>query len=99
MHTHVVCAYRGAPNDAGVFACILAAARNIAFWECLHKIRGIRGFFWLLKDISMTTGLNGYDHDQVQVQDQIVSRRGYFWSSGIKAFRSFVNLSLVFSVV
>ena len=47
----------------------------------------------------MTTGLNGYDHDQVQVQDQVVSRRGYFWSSGIKAFRSFVNLSLVFSVV
>jgi hypothetical protein len=53
----------------------------------------------------MTTGLNGYDHDQVQVQvqdhvqDQVVSRRGHFRSSGINAFRSFANLSLVFSVV
>jgi hypothetical protein len=59
----MVCAYRGAPNDAVVFACILEAARSIAFWKCLHKIRGIReirGSFLLLKDISMTTGLNTY---------------------------------------
>jgi len=33
------------------------------FWQCLHKIRGIReirGRFLLFKDISMTTGLNSY---------------------------------------
>ena len=59
----MACAYRGTPNDAVVFACILEAARNTAFWQCLHTIRGIReirGGFLLLKDISMTTGLNRY---------------------------------------
>jgi hypothetical protein len=52
--------YRGAPNDAAVFACLPEAATNIAFWKCLHGIRGIRGSFLLVKDISMTTGLNRY---------------------------------------
>jgi hypothetical protein len=61
---HRACAYRGAPNDVVVFACILEAARNTAFWQCLHKIREIReirGSFLLLKDISLTTELNRYD--------------------------------------
>ena len=39
---HRACAYRGAPNDVVVFACILEAAKNTAFWQCLHKFRGIR---------------------------------------------------------
>jgi hypothetical protein len=60
----MACAHRGAPNDAVVLACILEAARNTAFWQCLHtirEIREIRGSFLLLKDISMTTGLNKYE--------------------------------------
>jgi hypothetical protein len=59
----MACAHRGATNNAVVFACILEAARNTAFWYCLHKTRGIReirGSFLLLKDISMTTGPNRY---------------------------------------
>jgi hypothetical protein len=57
-------AYRGEPNDTVFFACIPEAAKNTAFWRRFHKIRGIReirGSFLLLKDISMTTGLNTYD--------------------------------------
>ena len=51
------------PNDVVVFACILETARNTAFWQCLHKIREIReirGSFFLLQDISLTTELNRY---------------------------------------
>jgi hypothetical protein len=69
----MACTYRGAPNDAVVSACILEAAGNTAFWQCLHKIRGIReirGSFLLLKDISMTTGLNAYP-------PRILTIRGY----------------------
>jgi hypothetical protein len=29
---NIACAYQGAPNDAVVFAGILEAARNTAFW-------------------------------------------------------------------
>jgi hypothetical protein len=60
---HTVFAYRGAPNDVVVFACIVEAARNTAFWQCLHKILGILGIlgsFLLLKDISLTTGPDRY---------------------------------------
>jgi hypothetical protein len=31
-YAHMARAYRGAPNDAVVFACILEAAGNTGFW-------------------------------------------------------------------
>jgi hypothetical protein len=32
IHMHMACAYRGTPNDAVFFACILEPARNTALW-------------------------------------------------------------------